>query len=245
MKHFFLAILAAFCLTAYAQNDTLKVLCIGNSFTYFSDAPAMLKNIAESQSHTIIMTSATIGGYSMYRHLHDLNTIRVVEIPGYDCVFLQDQSQAHARFADNPKRWHYILDDTRELAERIRMYSADARIWLESTWAYSGVEYGGFGNMEHFDNLLRKGTAMIAKQCKLQISPIGKAFAIVRRDRPDINLYFEDLKHQSAYGTYLKSCINYLLIYKTPFHGEVYVGDLDAEKCQFLQSVAMQVVSAQ
>lgn len=232
-------------LVAIAQaqvTDTLRVLCIGNSFTYFSDSPAKLVEVARSQGHEIVMTALYEGGYTFNDHLHDLKSVRGVEQTGFDCAFLQDQSQMHARYAADPVRFALAKRDTEELADRIRMYSPDARIWLESTWSYTQGNCGGFGTLECFDSLLVQGTAWLAQAARTQVSPIGSAFAIVRQERPDIDLYHPDQKHQSDYGTYLKVCVNYLLIYGRPFSGKVSACGLDAEKCAYLQQVAERVV---
>ncbi len=246
-------LLTLLCLTfgllqARAQMaDTLNVLCVGNSFTFYSNSHQMLVQIAGSQGHHIQMTAVYEGGYTFNRHLHDLKSIIAIERMSnpYHCVFLQDQSQMHARYASDTARWELARRDTRDLADRIRMYSPQARIWLESTWSYVQGNCGGFGTLERFDQLLTQGSALIAQYADTQVSPIGSAFAIARQERPDINLYEADQKHQSAYGSYLKSCVNYLLIYRTPFVQPVHCCDLDADACRYLQQVATRVVLGQ
>lgn len=243
MKKLFLLLALSVAMLAQAQmQDTLRVLCIGNSFTFFSDSHLKLVEIAGSQGHYIDMTAAYVGGYTFNRHLRDDQSIRAFERTGYDCVFLQDQSQMHARFATDSKRWNLVLEDTKELTERIRMYSPKAHIWLECTWAYSAFNCGGYGTMENFDRLLQNGAKAIAKKCDVDVSPIGKAFAIARAERPDINLYFPDEKHQSDYGTYLKSCVNYLLIYGQPFTANASDCGMNPEWCSYLRKVAEKVV---
>lgn len=96
--------------------------------------------------------------------------------------------------------------------------------------------------MENFDRLLQNGAKAIAKKCDVDVSPIGKAFAIARAERPDINLYFPDDKHQSDYGTYLKSCVNYLLIYGQPFTANASDCGMNPEWCSYLRKVAEKVV---
>ena len=52
----------------HAQVDTTRVLCIGNSFTYYFDSHLKLAEIALSQGHYIDMTAAYVGGYTFNRH---------------------------------------------------------------------------------------------------------------------------------------------------------------------------------
>lgn len=228
------------------QPDTLRVLCIGNSFTYFYDSHVRLTEIAASEGHTILMTAAYVGGYTFYRHMHDVKSIKAIEealyVGAYDCAFLQDQSQAFARYGENPKQYRLQERDTRELVQRVRMYSPKARIWLEQTWSYPAGNCGGFGTMEQFDACSAIGAKRLAKQNKTAVSPIAEAFAIVRQEREDIDLYEPDRKHQSLAGTYLKSCVNYLLIFGQPFSENTADCQLNHDTALYLRSVAMRVV---
>lgn len=223
-------------------EETLRVLCIGNSFTFYHDSNIRLEEIAASQGHALKTKACVVGGYTFQRHLKNDDTMSSICYNHYDVAFLQDQSQTPAVYARNPKAGRLIAKDATELAERVRCYSPGIKIWMEHTWSYASGNCGGFGNMSDFDKLLRDGTKKIAKKAKTAVSPIGEAFAISRAERPDINLYDKDEKHQSALGTYLKSCVNYLLIYGEAFHGEVATCGYDAEKCAYLQSVAERVV---
>jgi len=223
-------------LSVSRAQDTLKVLCIGNSFTYVENAYGKLAEIAESQGHHIEMTAVYVGGYSFNRHLHDLKSIIAIEEGVYDCVFLQDQSQMHARYADDTLRFAPAREDTRSLVSRIRMYSPCVRIWLENTWAFQDENFGGFGNMERFDSLLVAGASMLAEDSGVNVSPIGPAFAKARKG--NVVLYDPDGRHQSAYGSYLKACVNYLVIYGERFCGRPTNCGLDSSSCEYLRAVA-------
>lgn len=236
--------IAASALAGYAQQytDSLRVLCIGNSFTYVEDAHLKLRDLALSQKHYMDVNGQLQGGYTFQRHLRRDETLSALIGKPYDHVFLQDQSQTPALFADNPKRCRLVAVDGAELAERVRIYSPDAHIWMEQTWSYSHDNYGGFGSYERFDALLRKGAEGMARAMKADVSPIGEAFIVCRAEHPEINLYDKDAKHQSAYGSYLKACVNYLLIYHQPFTAEAANCKLDAKSCAVLRKIAERVV---
>lgn len=198
--------------SAVSTGDTLRVLCIGNSFTYFHDTPALLSAIAKKEGMPIKTRVANVGGYTFCRHLHDLKTLQAIEAGPYDLVLLQDQSQSFARFAADKRLFRYVLRDAEELVARVRMFSPKAQIWLEATWSYSPGNCGGFGTEQRFDELMTKGAKCLARKTKTQVSPIGVAFAVCKQERPDINLYDPDEKHPSIYGSYLKSCVNFVEI---------------------------------
>lgn len=233
-----------FCVSPIGASapDTLRVLCIGNSFTYVDSADAKLRDIAASQGHVILLNSQTQGGYTFQRHLRRDETLSAIVYHRFDKVFLQDQSQTPAMYGADPRRCHYIADDAVELAERIRMYSPEAEIIMEETWSYGFDNAGGFGSMEEFDRLLKKGSAKMARRMKATMSPIGEAFRLCRETYPDINLYAADDKHQSAYGSYLKAAVNYLLLYGGDFSENTDCCSLNEDWCRKLREIATKVV---
>lgn len=242
-----LTVLLAAALSSFGQTpDTLRVLSIGNSFTYVGDTPAKLKDLAASEGHILIVKSETVGGFTFARHLVRDKTLKAIERSSpkdhYDIVFLQNQSQLHARYGENPKAFAYVCADAKELAGRVRQYSPKARIFVESTWSYPAGDCGGFGTMEQFDRLNDKGSEKLARACRAEVSYIGKAFALARATAPDIDLLSQDRKHQSEYGAYLKSCVNYLLIYGRPFSGNASACGLDPEAASRLRRIAEQTV---
>lgn len=228
------------------MKDTLRVLCIGNSFTYVGEAHNKLVELAASQGHFIRMNAQYVGGYTFARHLQRIETLSAIERPSsedaFDYVFLQNQSQLHARYGSDPKRYPYVLADAKELSGRIRQYSPDATIFIESTWSYPAGNFGGFGSLEAFDRLSDKGTEALAKACKAKVSYIGRAFTLARSECPDIPLLGGDAKHQTALGSYLKACVNYLLIYGQGFDGNASPCGLDPDMAARLRAVAQESV---
>lgn len=239
-------VLALLCLltsmTLSAQKKEKNVLCIGNSFTYYHDSYKRMAELAESQGHKLKVNAQYVGGFTFQRHLNRDETMSAIVYNQFDYVFLQDQSRTPALYGQDPVRCRLVADDAKELVERIRIYSPKATIWMEQTWSYSEGNYGGFGSFEEFDRLLKVGTAKMAKKAGTLVSPIGEAFAICRTERPDINLYDADKKHQSALGTYLKACVNYLMIFGEPFNAKAADCGNDYEKAAYLRTLAERVV---
>lgn len=233
-----------FCILTCALHaqDVKKVLCVGNSFTFYHDSYKRLAEIAESQGHKLDVNAQFVGGFTFHRHLNRDETMSAITYNQFDYVFLQDQSQTPAILGKDKKNGRLLLRDAMELAERIRCYSPDAKIWFEQTWSYSHGNFGGFGSYEMFDECLKKGTVLMAKKAHANVSPIGEAFRLCRQERPDINLYDNDNKHQSALGTYLKSCVNYQLIFHQPFTTHATSCGYDEDACRYLRSLAERVV---
>lgn len=237
-------------------KDTMNVLCIGNSFTYFHGGASMLKEIAWNEGHFLRIKASLKGGQTLGQHFALPLSRNVSNVGHYDFAFLQDQSQAPANYAKDSVEFAYVKDDFLKLADRVISRSAGCRFALEDTWAYEGGEFGGFGSYEEFDRLMDEGTARMAAAAaetfgnnEFCVSPIGKAFSIVRTGDSGIDLYDTDRKHQSEYGSYLKACVNYLILTGERFHSQPDPAsltsvdcDLPHEQAAYLRGVAEQVM---
>lgn len=253
MKKIIISLFAAvMCgLGAYAQHFQLpsttkspgeiRVLCIGNSFTYVHDADVMLKQIADSQGVDIQIGKFLAGGYTFGRHLKNVDSRKAVEFGGYDIAFLQDQSSNPARYARDKD--NQVYEDFKALTENVKTYSPDCRVFLERTWGYGGSENAqGFGTCENLYKYLKKGTRKMARKAHTKVSPIGAAFVKAKAERPDIMLLGPDDHHQSLEGAYLKACVNYLEITRKPFSGEVECCGVASETADFLRKIAERTV---
>lgn len=229
-------------LGAVAPKDTTDILCIGNSFTYFFNGPSMLKEIAWSQGHYFDISASLKGGQTLGQHTGRILTRKLIEEGGYDFAFLQDQSQAPARYAADSAKYAYVPKDYMALSSMIKAYSPECRIIMEHTWAYPVIDFGGFGDFHRFTELLGQGARMMADLNGAEVSPIGEAFEIVYNDNGKVRILDIDDKHQSHYGTYLKACINYLLITGEAFHSDVADCGLEPDKAAYLRDIAERTV---
>lgn len=227
---------------AVHAEPPLRILWIGNSFTYFDSAHVKFQSIAEGEGRQVQVNAQLQGGYSFQRHLYRDRTMSAILYNVYDVAILQDMSRNMALYAQAPGRGRYILKDAQELTDRIHIYSPDAQIYLEQTWAFPDDNFGRFGSYEAFDKLLRQGTAKVAKAIKAKVTPIGEAFRICRETHPEIELYTPDLKHPSAYGAYLKACVTYVALFDAPVTNDTDCG-LNPEICTVLRSIANKLIT--
>lgn len=236
-------------------EDTLNVLCIGNSFTYFSSVPVMLKEIAWNEGHLLRIKASLKGGQDFGHHMGLPLSRYAMSLGKYDVAFLQNQSRAAAEFARDSASFSYVNADFQRIVTNVVARSPKCRMILEDTWAYEADDFGGFGSIEKFDALMADGTSRLVRNAgtafpghDFGISPLAQAFDAVRNGDSDIDLYTGDRKHPSIYGAYLKACVNYLMIYGGKFHSvpapdsrtSVDCG-LPHEKAEYLRHVAEQV----
>ena len=245
----FLAILV-FSLCAISQEfqlpsarnggDEIRVLCIGNSFTYVHGTDTMLRQIAESQGLNIQVGKYLSGGYTFGKHLQNEDSRKAVEAGDYDIAFLQDQSSNPARYARDKDI--QVYEDFKTLKKFVKAFSPKCKVYLERTWGYDGDNAQGFETLENLDRYLDKGTAKMARKAHTKVSPIGKAFMKSMELRPDVKLLGNDRHHQSLEGAYLKACVNYLVITRKRFNGEPACCGVDPDTAAFLRSVAEMTV---
>ncbi|MBE6188252.1 MAG: hypothetical protein E7143_03910 [Rikenellaceae bacterium] len=234
-------------------QDTLRMLFIGNSYTYYHTYPAIFKEIAWHEGHYADCNIFISGGYTMKAHLANPHSMEQVDKGGYDYVMLQDQSILPTLngTADDAGSAEYMT----KMVNRVRESSPEAKVLLEITW---GRKFGSnnFGKYEqyiekypHFyssydamqQRLIDVMTAE-AEQNSALLNPVGLAWQFVMHERPDINLYHTDNHHQSYAGSYLAAAVAYLTIYQQPFGNAPANGKLSPEIASYLRSVAERVV---
>jgi hypothetical protein len=203
----------------------------------------MLKELAWYEGHYLDVSASLKGGWTMAKHLVLPMTDDLVAEGGFDYVFLQDQSQAPAKVGKDRKEHVQLLKDMAAMADKVRIASPGCKAIVECTWAYPAKEGGGFGSYEAFYAYAKKGAKMMSKAVRgYGVSPIADAFDIVLRERPDINLYHTDNYHQSYEGSYLKSCVNYLMLFGEPFGENPADCLIDKEVAEYLRETAERVI---
>lgn len=241
------------CYDERIPQDTLRALFLGNSYTYYHTYPVIFKEVAWHEGHYVDGNAWVSGGYTMKAHLANKHSRAAVDEGGYDYVFLQDQSILPTLIgtADDAGSLGYM----KQMVERIKEKSPTAKPVIEITW---GRKFGN-NNFGKYEPLLEKYPQFYADYDAMQsrlievvtleaetlgtmISPVGIAWRIVRRERPDIELYAKDAHHQSYAGSYLAAVVAYLTIYRTPFGANPADAALDAPTAAYLRSVAERVV---
>ena len=235
-------------LGAYAQNlgtvapkDTLNLLYIGNSFTYYTSSAAMLKEIAWNEGHYIDLKLSIKGGARFHRHLGFAITDDAINKGNYKLAILQEHSLGPAAIGKD-KNSEY-LQHSKDLAAKILTKSPDCKFLVEyRTSATAKNNFYDCGDMKTYVKYTLKGTKRIAKAIGGDISNISDAFFLAQKERSDFDILAADGSHPSKYGAYLKSCVNYLTIYGKPFGPSPADCGIEPEISAYLRSVAERVV---
>jgi hypothetical protein len=177
---------------AYSQEKEktpIRVLFVGNSFTYFFNLPQVVASMAESQGVEIITRQSTVGGSNLEEHWKELKgtrTRKLLDSLAWDYVVLNNHSTSAI---DTPDEF---MEYGVKFIELIRSKGAEPVIM--QTWGYKSNPL-----MIH---PIMKGYAQLIERTKSAFVPAGELFMEARKWRPDLEL-FQDDKHPSSNGTYL------------------------------------------
>lgn len=80
--------------TQARDTDSLRVLWVGNSYTYYNDMPSTVRQIAATQKVKLSCTRFLKGGERLSGHLKNQKLLDAIAAGGWDYVILQEQSSA-------------------------------------------------------------------------------------------------------------------------------------------------------
>lgn len=223
-----------------APKVTRRVLALGNSFSYYNNPLWYLQEIAAREGNFVDLQGHVKGSQNLSQHAALSLSNEAVGLGGYDFAFLQDQSENPAIFALSGTA--SIRDAAVALADKVRAASPSCQVILENTWSFNGKAGSYGGSLASFDGYLASGTKAMAQAASAWVSPIGQAFARCRELYPSVNLYHTDNKHQSAYGAYLKSCVNYLVLFGERFSSAPADCGINPQVAADLRAIAEEIV---
>lgn len=262
--------LALVALPASAQEyrETQHVLFVGNSYIYYNNLPEMVEAISVELSGPQVHAEAhTRGGYTLQAHLDDGNVAKIVkqgnpEGGAWSAVILQEQSSLGTRgrsgvlsppdeFFGAVMSWDALVDS---VGSDLYLYMTWAKEWIPDQTAGLAGAYIDAGEM-----------------ADASVAPVGLAWARVRDERPELDLYRPDGSHPTALGSYLAACVIYSQLTGQPSEGapatirgsnwrstsgpsaaasdatsssDVVLVSLDAEVASYLQRIAWDVVES-
>ena len=179
----------------------MRILFIGNSFTYFNDMPKTVLEMLKATHPDAVVESVTKGGYFLSRHLDDDDALcglaKSKLSEKWDYVILQEQS--FCPVGDNERFMKGVLG----LSELID--PTGAKILMYSTWAYRNgsdkLEKTGLGYEEMKDKLLAAYTNA-ASAVGGDVVDVGGLFYGIMNEHPECDLLKDtDNYHPSALGS--------------------------------------------
>jgi hypothetical protein len=186
-----------------------RILFLGDSYTYFNDLPAMISDLARHGNHCTIQTRMVApGGWRLKDHWEKGTGRQLLEAEKWDFVVLQDQSTLGMNYWVDG-RDHVNSDAVfRPYAEKwaAAVHAKGATPVFFLTWAGK--------NTPEDQSTLSYAYARVAKETRSLLIPVGMAWEAVRRDRPQIGLFYPGHgSHPSPAGSYLAACVFYAAMF--------------------------------
>ncbi|MCX6058901.1 MAG: hypothetical protein NTW69_12205 [Chloroflexi bacterium] len=198
---------------------------IGNSYT---DLNGGLDKYIIGLAPNSVSARITPGGYTLQNHWEDANTLEAIRSGNWDVVVLQEQSQSSVTNYYNFYEYAQKLD--------VEIKTAGAETIMFMTWERpDSTQYGVTAEA------VNKAYTALGQQLGVKVAPVGQAFSMALKERPDIKLYIED-GHPTPQGTYLAACVFYGFIFQQSPVGNSYGADLSNEDKDFLQRIAAKVL---
>ncbi len=215
---------------AVEPKNEIRVLFIGNSFTYYNDLPRMVAELAEAGGQRPLRyESETPGGYTLEKHWADRKAVKRIQSGRWDFVVLQDQSEAPLLRRDSMFKYGKKFD--------AEIKTQQAKTILYETWALQ--------NKPDQQAAISKAYEGLSKDLNARLAPVGNAWHTALESDKKLVLHDTDQKHPNATGTYLAACVFYAIIYdQNPAGLPGRIGGLTNDEAKRLQAIAWKSVQA-
>jgi hypothetical protein len=224
---------------AKSDRPGLRVLFVGNSFTYYNEMPAMVHELAahDRGARPLYSVEYTAPNWSLHEASDTEGLEELIDEVPWDVVVLQDVSYHLA----NPPDWWSRETLPYAAALRREIASNGGETIFFMTWGY---ERGAYSDDSYalMQARLADGYEMLAATLSSEVAPVGAAWASALGGRPGLDPWKRDGHHPSRAGSYLAACVFYRqLTGRDPLNSS-YLGGVDTEDARFLRLTAGDVV---
>jgi hypothetical protein len=244
-KIFMLLIIAIIVMAGplYAQDDTLRVLFVGNSHTYVNDLPTIFLNLAQSGGHPVIKDMSAPGGYTLQQHSTNATTLAKIGQGTWDYVVLQEQSEYPVieYYRDSS-----MYPSARILDSLIRSYGQQTAFYMTWGWrdggthTINGHSSPPFRDYFQMQDSVTSAYMRIAGELNALLIPAGNAWKIAKTIDSSLVLWLVDGYHPQLIGSYMTACVFYERFFNESPVGLSYTAGIVPETAAFLQTCANQ-----
>lgn len=233
IKSLLLVSFLIFGMQIFAANDTIRILCIGNSFSW--DAVEQeLAPLCESGDQPIIIGNLYYGGCSLEQHYTFFMKDTAVYSFRYIEHGVRTPNEGYSlRQALKLMQWDYVsfqqashdsgIKSSYEpylsvLIDSVRAYQPNAQLCWMQTWSYSQdathPEYPRYQkNQQIMDDSIHNATlALLERHPELTLIPCGKAITLARQTKLGDTLCRDGYHLNYVYGRYTAACVWYELL---------------------------------
>jgi hypothetical protein len=189
----------------YARESTaaVRVLLVGNSYTFYNELPSMVVSLADSVGVGVSASVIAPGGAWLADHARSPEVATAISDGEYDVVVLQEQSMVTA----DPQ---IARDSTYPAAAALAQMAAaaGAEIVFFQTWGHqSGNVQVGHGSFESMQDAITATYADLGIRLAGQVAPVGEAWRNHFRSGSSVPLHDADGSHPNLSGSYLAAAV--------------------------------------
>ena len=250
MRKILLLTIAILLFKASFSQEEIRVLFLGNSYTYVNDLPKIIEDIATNENKVFTHASVTPGGCTLFQHVESQTSLSKIRQGNWDFVVLQEQSQLPVI---DYYRHNTLKPSYQALYDSIMLYNPNAKVVGYMTWGrrYGGQQCVNFGeglycsadfvDFNHMQDTLTAAYCENAYATNSYVAPVGEAWKAALTTDPSLVLHSSDNSHPSYDGSYLAACVFYSVFWnKTPI-GIYHDKQIDDTKAELLQTIANDV----
>lgn len=234
--------------TIHAQNNKkIKVLFLGNSYTYVNNLPQLISDLALAKGDTLVFDSNCPGGATFNNHFTNGTSLSKINSQKWNYVVLQAQSQEPS-FPPS-QVGAQTLPYAVKLDSVIQQNDSCTITTFYETWgrkngdASNCAAYPPLCTYTGMQNRLKQSYKLFADTCHALMAPAGEAWRSSISFSPALELYQADESHPSLEGSYLTACVFYEILFKKSVLSNTYTAGVATATASFLQQVAHAVVN--
>jgi hypothetical protein len=192
--------LAFFIFSFGFTQEKVKLLMIGNSFTFYYNLPMTIEQFSKYKGLNWEVDQSTAGGASLKHHWNSekgLNSVDKIKNNAYTHLIFQEYSNYPLMAIDTTQKYLNLMH---------KIANHNSRKFLYATWSYPNIlknNNSSIPSSKAIEDKLEK----IKPSSDFDILPVGRAFDLFQLKYPNQTLFTSDNKHPSPIGCYLAACV--------------------------------------
>ena len=220
VKQIFIFLYFLMALGCKAQ-DTIKVLFIGNSFSYFENMPDIFRNIASNAGYKVKTQMFAPGGVSVgdisqgsQAHMNNPLVYENIRSDKWDYVVLQDnQGRFVLNYGQFPSS-SLVIQGHLQIRDSVLKNNPCAKmVWFAGWGMKNGLPPNGNTGIEMIDRIAANYRFLNDTAHEI-IAPIGGAWKKIILSNPAFDLWSSDETHPSLEGAFLTASVIYSTIFR-------------------------------
>ena len=223
---------------ARSDRPGLRVLFVGNSFTFENSLPRLVHDLAAGDpgGGPIYSVEYAAPGWSLRQADKDGGLTKLLREIKWDVVVLQEKSWLLSFPEEQWRRSTYPF--ARDLHGKIAASGAQTLLFM--TWGYAlgdrrTVPHDTYAEMQV---RLAEGYSKLGAELGARVAPAGLAWAEALRRKPALELWADDGRHPGRSGSYLAACVFYAALTGRDPARSRFTAGIDDRQARFLQQVA-------